>query len=516
MIDPHAFAIKKAQFRINYLISIFAAITIQMRIRSGLFSGLIFLLLVFIIAASCKKEEPVDQDPSLRLGFSTDTVFFDTVFTSVGSATQIFKVFNPSEDKIIISSIELARGESSPYRFNIDGISSTRITDLEIAGKDSAFVFVKVTIDPNLANTPLVQSDSIVFITNNNKQDIKLLAWGQDAYFYKNGIIGSDYIFTADKPHVIYGYLAVDSLYTLTIEAGANIRFHAGSILLIYRDASLKVNGNKENPVIFEGDRLEDYFRDIPGQWGRIWLYAGSIDNEINYAIIRNGEVGIHADTTGNSTNPTLRISNTQIYNMSSVGILGQGTTIKAANCVIGNCGGRSVSLSLGGNYDFRHCTIGNFWNKSFRRETALLLNNYYYDTLNKVQLRVLENAYFGNCAIYGDKDEEITLDKHSSGGIFNYQFDNCLLKTELDITETPFYNNCIKNKDPWFADPYLAEFQPDTIISALINKGTTQVLIDGFINLQQDISGNSRVNDEAPDIGAYEFMEALPPKRRK
>lgn len=165
MVETLPFAIKKAQFRINYLISIFAAITIQMRIRSGLFSGLIFLLLVFIIAASCKKEEPVDQDPSLRLGFSTDTVFFDTVFTSVGSATQIFKVFNPSEDKIIISSIELARGESSPYRFNIDGISSTRITDLEIAGKDSAFVFVKVTIDPNLANTPLVQSDSIVFIT---------------------------------------------------------------------------------------------------------------------------------------------------------------------------------------------------------------------------------------------------------------------------------------------------------------------------------------------------------------
>jgi len=479
-----------------------------------LFATTNILLLIFL-SASCTKDEPVDRDPGLKLGFSTDTVFFDTVFTTVGTATQIFKLYNPSKEKIIISTIELARGGASPFRFNIDGISSTRITDLEIAGKDSAFVFVKVTIDPNQANAPLVQNDSIVFVTNNNRQDIKLIAWGQDAHFYRNGILGSNYIFTADKPHVIYGFLAVDSLYTLTIEAGARIHLHSKAILLIYRDATLKVNGTKENPVIFEGDRLEDYYRDISGQWGRIWLYAGSIDNEINYAIIRNGEVGIQADTTGNSLNPTLRITNTLIYNMSGTGILGQGTNIRAANCVIGNCGASSVALSLGGNYDFRHCTIGNFWNNSFRKTTALLLNNYYYDTSNNVQMRALENAWFGNCVIFGDKNEEISLDRHSTGGVFNYHFENCLLKTELNILDDAFFINCIKNEDPWFRDPYKVEFQPDTLISALINKGSFDVLTNAFINLQNDILGNTRVNDQAPDIGAYEFREVILPKRR-
>ncbi len=479
-----------------------------------LFATTNILLLIFL-SASCTKDEPVDRNPALKPGFSTDTVFFDTVFTTIGTATQIFKVYNPSKDKIIISSIELARGGASPFRFNIDGISSTRITDLEIAGKDSVFVFVKVTIDPNQANAPLVQNDSIVFITNNNKQDVKLIAWGQDAHFYRNGILGSDFVFTADKPHVIYGFLVVDSLYTLTVEAGARIHLHNGAILLIYRDATLKVNGTRENPVVFEGDRLEDYYRDIPGQWGRIWLYAGSVNNEINYAIIRNGEVGIQADTTGNSPNPTLRISNSLIYNMSGTGILGQGTTLKAANCVIGNCGNSSVALTLGGNYDFRHCTIGNFWNNSFRRNTALRLNNYYYDTNNIVQLRALENAWFGNCVIYGDKDEEISLDRHSSGGVFNYHFENCLLKTRLEISEAGFFTNCIKNEDPWFTDPYKSELQPDTIISALINKGSPDVLNNAFINLQNDILGNTRVNDQAPDIGAYEFLEVILPKRR-
>lgn len=472
-------------------------------------SGTILILLLIFLSAACTKDEPIDRSPDLKLGFSTDTVFFDTVFTTIGTATQIFKIYNPSKEKIIISSVELARGGNSPFRFNIDGVAATRITGLEIAGKDSVFVFIKVTIDPNVANAPLVQSDSIVFVTNNNRQDVKLIAWGQDAYFYRNGILGSNYIFTAEKPHVIYGFLAVDSLYTLTIEAGARIYFHSKAILLIYRDATLKVNGTKENPVIFEGDRLEDYFRDISGQWGRIWLYAGSIDNEINYAIIRNGEVGLHVDTTGNSLNPTLRITNSLIYNMSGTGILGQGTNIRAANCVIGNCGASSVALSLGGNYDFRHCTIGNFWNNSFRRTTALLLNNYYFDTNNNVHLRALENAWFGNCIIFGDKNEEITLDKHSSGGVFNYHFENCLLKTELDLSDTDLFPDCLKNEDPWFTDPYKAEFQPDTLISALINKGSFDVLNNAFINIQNDIEGNSRVNDEAPDIGAYEFIEA-------
>lgn len=485
-----------------------------MKILFKSITTLLILLTGVLTSVSCLKDEPIDNDPGLKLGFSGDTVFFDTIFTTIGSATQVFKVYNPSKDRIVISSIELARGESSPFRFNIDGVSSTSIQDVEIAGKDSVFVFVKVTIDPNLANAPLVQNDSIVFVINNNIQDVKLLAWGQDAYFYKNGIISGDYIFHADKPHVIYGFLAVDSLYTLTIEAGAHVRFHNGAFLLVYRDASLKVNGTRENPVIFDGDRLEDEFRNLAGQWGRIWLYAGSIDNEINYAIIRNGQVGIQADTTGNSANPTLRISNSLIYNMTDVGILGQGTTLKAANCVIGNCGGSSVALTLGGNYDFRHCTIGNFWNKSFRRETALLLNNYYFDTANHVHLRDLVNAYFGNCVIYGDKNEEITLDKHSTGGVFNYKFDYCLLETELEITDEQFFINCTKNKDPWFRDPYLAAYQPDSIVSSLIDLGSVDVLNNTFINIDTDLDGNSRVVDDAPDIGAYEFQEATLPKK--
>lgn len=51
-----------------------------------------------------------------------------------------------------------------------------------------------VTIDPNKDDNPLIQTDSIVFETNGNLQDVDLVAWGQDANYitpdtYKEGFL---------------------------------------------------------------------------------------------------------------------------------------------------------------------------------------------------------------------------------------------------------------------------------------------------------------------------------------
>ena len=64
---------------------------------------------------------------------------------------------------------------------------------------------------------------------------------------------------------------------TLTIEAGANIHFHDKSGLIVDEGASFKSQRNTlTEKVVFEGDRLEHHFRNTPGQWGTIWLRAGS------------------------------------------------------------------------------------------------------------------------------------------------------------------------------------------------------------------------------------------------
>ncbi|MBL0104251.1 MAG: hypothetical protein IPP51_11150 [Bacteroidetes bacterium] len=82
------------------------------------FLGLIILSAFF----SCRKDD-FSSDPNYKLEFSQDTVMFDTVFTSVGSSTEVFTVYNNNPDPIKISSLRLESGSSSSYRLNVDGVS---------------------------------------------------------------------------------------------------------------------------------------------------------------------------------------------------------------------------------------------------------------------------------------------------------------------------------------------------------------------------------------------------------
>jgi hypothetical protein len=473
-------------------------------------AGITLLMAVLLIISSCGRKDILETNPNSKLEFSRDTIIFDTVFTTIGTATRNIRVYNPHNRNIRISEIRLARGDNSPFRLNIDGQASSFLQDVEIAANDSMFIFVRANIDPGEKNGPLIQTDSIVFLTNNNYQDVKLVAWGQDAHFYTNAIVGSDYTFSNDKPHVIYGFLAVDSLYTLTITAGTQLHFHRGSFMLVYRDASLKVFGTREEPVVFQSDRKEMYYRDLPGQWGHplagvcIYLYPGSINNEIYHAEIKNGVVGIQVDTLGNSSNPTLKLYNSQIRNMSGVGLLARGTHIEAGNTVIANCGESAIAILYGGEYDFRHMTIGNYWSRSARKSPAVFINNYYFFEGNEI-FRDLTKAYFGNSIIYGNLQDELGLDA-ASNGVFNYTFDHCFIRTTTDISSDPNFIFVTRNENPLFIDPSVHNLVPDTL-SPVINAGSLEVINNSPYNLTFDINGINRIADEGPDLGAFEFI---------
>ena len=480
------------------------------------FKFILLILSVFtFIQYSCKKDTIISTS-SAKLNFSSNSILFDTVFTTIGSTTQQLKVYNPYKQKIKISSIKLAGGTNSNFRINVDGLPGTSFNDIEIEPKDSIFIFVRVTVDPNNSNSPLVISDSILFTTNGNLQKVKLVAWGQDAYYYTPkyvltfpdgstlpySVIHCDAIWENDKPHVIYGYAVVDSGCTLTIKENTNIYFHKDAVLWVYKDGTLKVQGTMGNPVTFQGDRLEQYYSDSPGQWGEIWLSAGSKNNDINYAIIKNANIGLQIDTTAvNPTQPTLSLENTIIKNMSTAGILAQGTWMEAKNCVFANCAQCAIDLNIGGKYDFKHCTIGNYWDYSNRQTASLILNNYYQDINKNVILRNLVQANFGNCIIYGSLNEEILLDK-KTGALFNYNFNHCLLKTNLD-TNAAFSSNCISclyNNDPAFIDKNSNNLQLLST-SPAINKG----LLNIAYYVPFDILHHNRTTNIAPDLGAYE-----------
>lgn len=476
-----------------------------------------FVLTVLLALAifSCKKSDIIDDDPSLRLEFSADTVIFDTVFTSIGSVTQYLKVFNPSSNAVNISEIRLARGEQSRYRINIDGEPAFVLDDYKLEGNDSLFIFVRVTIDPTDVNNPFVVTDSILFETNGNYQDVDLVAWGQNANYIladteipglpKFKIVAGEFediTWTSERPYVVYGYAVVDSNGILRIDPGTNIHFHDRSGLWVYKGGAIKVNGTLEEPVVFQGDRLEDFYEDLPGQWDRIWINEGSVDNEINYAVIRNGFIGIQAETLQEQMGNQLILKNTIIENMSGVGLFTRFYNITSANCVFANCGQFSTALTWGGQYDFRHCTFANYWPYGIRPDELLALNNFFEDENGTITAFEFD-AYFGNCIIYGRNIEELFF-AFDEGTPYNYQFDHCLLKTEKDITDQALFRNCFKNQDPLFVNYQEGDYALDTL-SPAIDYGTLDVLNTSVIDLDKDILNVSRLPE--PDLGAYEFV---------
>ena len=93
-----------------------------------------------------------------------------------------------------------------------------------------------------------------------------------------------------------------------------------------------------------------------------------------------------------------------------------------AENVVLNNSGVSSFAGTFGGNYNFTHSTIANYWSTSFRQFPALLLNNFIVDAENNVFTNPLESASFTNCIIYGNDNPELLLEKEPSE-VFNFKF---------------------------------------------------------------------------------------------
>jgi len=459
------------------------------------FSLIPLVIITLIAISSCKKKDKIDSNPALKLTFSTDTVFFDTVFTTVGSVTQRLIVHNYNASKVLVSSIRLGGGSNSVFSLNIDGTPASSVSDVEIEGHDSIFIFVKVTVNPNNQSNPLVVIDSILFNTNGNLQKVDLVAWGQDAYFYRDKRLTGNVTWDSIKPHVIFGYLRVDTGASLTIMPGTKLYFHKSAYLAVSHLSTINVNGNLDHPVRFLGDRLDPFYRDLPGQWDGIYLEKGSHDNVINYAIIKNGNFGISIDSAVSPFNPMLIVKNTIIQNMIGNDIYAYATIVYSENCVLGDCGRAALALDFGGSYDFRQLTIGNYWGNSVRLDSALYLSNYSFNNLGKI-FNPLTKAYFGNIILYGAMDDELSFKKDASTA-FNFKFENCLLKTHKNISDPTLYPNCIVNKDPGFVNVLTYDYQIDSI-SPAIWKGIP-------MGVDFDIKGVFR--GATPDLGAYQYV---------
>ncbi len=473
-----------------------------------------YLALCFLLACvgfelvSCKKDK-LTTDTSDKVTFSSDSVLFDTVFTTIGSSTRNIRVINNNNQRIKISNISLGKGNGSSFILNVDGAKGTYFEDVEIAAHDSIYIFVQVFVNPTNLNSPLIISDYINFSVNGNSQNVVLEAWGQDAYYhyptdaikFSNGsylpysLISSnpncDTTWNNDKPHVIYGWLVVDSKQKLTINGGVRLYFAQKAGLWVYQEGTLKVKGTLGNEVLFQQARRDPEYADEPGQWDRIWINEGSVDNEINYAIIKNGYIGVQTEVLEDTLNKfpnRLRITNTKIYNMSKWGLYAFAFNIYGYNNVISNCQEHSVNLSLGGNYTFLHCTFANFWSgEKTRTLSAVRVNNH----IENIVLP-LDTCYFGNCIIDGYLTDELQLDVQPHATFPpKYLFSSCLLKSLVNTSDATKFNGNLTNNEGNYIDPKKYNFNLKPTSEAGPLTGSNSATDAGKIPV--DINGSSR-----------------------
>lgn len=465
----------------------------------------ILLLLIILISvagamSSCKKTNFLSKG---NLSFSVDTLVFDTVFTTIGSTTQQFKIYNNEKKTVKIEEIELMGGENSPFSMNIDGDMGTMLTDIEIEGEDSLFAFIEVTLNVNSQTLPMIIEDSIRLRTNGVDQYVKLAVWGQDAYFHYKDIIkpaSGDTTWANDKPHVIYGYAAVDSAMTLNIQAGTHIYLHKNAILYNYK-GSLNIDGDLNNEVTFQGDRLEAAYDDVTGQYYGIYFQEAR-PSVIDYAIIKNGTSGVHLYSRDQSIpGYTLTVTNTIIENNARYGVfIYSGAKVKAENCVITKNGNHALLVLEGGDFFFNHCNLLGYGD-SEAATPAVGISNFFNDVLNNVtNIGSINEGKIYNSVIYGNQTSEIVFDTIPDAAItLSFDIRNCLIKRTPAATNN-YYTNIFWNNNPFFNDETTNDYLFP--VSSVLNGGASSLFPT---TPNTDILGNTRGAIGPPDIGAYE-----------
>ncbi len=454
--------------------------------------------MLLVIFVACKKETFIDS-PDARLRISVDSLRFDTVFTTTGSVTQFFRIFNENKQKLRVSSIKLSGGNNSAFRINADGFIGPEVNGLEIDGNDSLYVFVSVSINQSSANLPFVVQDSVSIQYNGNTKWVQLEAWGQNANFLRSRKLTGNVVWTNTLPYVIIGGIQVDTTATLTIQKGTKVYMHADAPFIV--DGTLKVTGEKfdSTRVYFSGDRLDEPYRNFPASWPGIYFRGTSRDNQLDYAVIRNGYQGIVAEQPSLNANPKVTLNQCIIDNIYDAGVFGVQTSITANNCLISNCG-KNIILAYGGSYLFNHTTVVSYSTSyTLHKEPVLQVTNFI--KLNNNTLTADLSAVFRNSIFWGEGgavDDEVVASKQGNT-VFNVNFTNCLWKVKANPAGVTF-NNGLVNTDPQFDSVdvqrriYNFRLKPS---SPAINKGIAS-------GLTIDLDGNPRAVG-LPDLGAYE-----------
>jgi hypothetical protein len=442
---------------------------------------------------SCEPLAPVDE--AYVLEFSTDTLRFDTVFTSAGSVTQTLKLFNRSPRTVRLTSIALGGGATSSFRLNTNGTPGSSTGPIDIPGKDSIYLFVSVNINPTSSASPFLIADSIRVQHGQITRYAQLRAYGQNAVYLRGQRIRTNTTWTSALPYVIENGLLVEENATLTLQPGTRVYVNAASPLFI--DGTLIAEGTKTDSITFQGDRLDKDYRALPGSWPGIYFRNASSNNRLRFVYLRHAYQGIVAGkNSGNA--PKLTIDQCVIENCFETGIAATGSSIRMNNTLVSNCG-INILFTAGGQYELNHCTIASFSSLYLpHKKPVLYLANWDSTTqLNSYPLQAL----IRNTICWGDEgavDDEIVLSRRGSAS-WSTAITHSLYRAKNTLTNATLTLNLL-NQPPLFdsIDTRIPiyDFRITKGRSPAINKGTPS-------GLTLDL--DNRPRDGQPDIGCFE-----------
>ncbi|HRI00438.1 MAG TPA: hypothetical protein PK006_05225 [Saprospiraceae bacterium] len=484
-----------------------------------------FFLFLLWMLSSCTKEFYYDKNEPI-LKFSEDSILFDTVFTTIGSATQSIKIYNPTNEFVKIQRIYIPNSQNSKFSLNVDGFSGKDFQDIVIRPKDSIYLFCEVLINPNdpISSSPFIILDSVVFEVNKSVQKVILEAWGQNAIYIPAksnkanfaiiDLKGKTELWNDQKPYILYGIVLFRN-GTLKIEPGTKIHvfggitkaidsegntfFYNDGRLLIGQNANIICNGTLEKNIVFQGVRLEEQFKSIRGQWSTISIIEGSLGNEFHHTTILNNQIGVTIDSSCSCDFFSCKIYNNSIY-----GIYSNAGNLYAENCLFYNQGLNSLVSENGGSIVFNYTTFANYGNM----ESAVIISNFKcvdpVECLTKTYYPL--DAKFTNCIFTGEADDEFWMESVSNAE-FNVALDHCFINSkkikEKDYFPnfvTQFTQNCIFNSNQikLFKNSSKENFQLDTL-SSLENRAIP------IAGISKDLLGKTR-DQVMPDIGCYEY----------
>ena len=503
--------------------------------RYGFTAFIIYL--IFNYLTGCNEIDNYSVSPAHQLSFSADTVTFDTVFTTIGSLTNYFMVYNRNDKALNIEDIRLASGGSSGFRLNVDGRKGDIFSNIPIWAKDSLYIAVEVTVNPNAENQPFVVYDSVIFTTNGVQQSVIFEAYGQNVHILRGAtVFDKDTTLTADRPYLVFDSVFIAENTTINIEEGASFYMHYGAKWKI--DGSVKANGTKDKPITFRGDRLGAFnsyttYDKIWSQWDGLYFGSQSFDNELNYTRIRNGVSGL----TFSESLPDrkkITMNDCVLTNMGANILYAVNCNMEIVNSELSNAGDYLLLL-VGGKYRFIHCTIANYMPSVLGTSTRLhptftLSDNLLFLPDNSEDSRIfpVQEAFFDNCIIDGsmgansDVTQEVFKGEiqffadsnyiYGDDEHFNYRFNHCIIKTKEVIGFR--FNGCLMAKSPIYLksiginnnkkSDFVFDFHLD---SASIGIGVADSSISALYPV--DMDGVDRLTSPTgPTIGAYEFVK--------